>query len=78
MTISVYQVSSRYLIFRGKEKTYDITGKIFTGTDLNGQTVWLLDSRNVPIDIEFSTDSDIKGNRFTMEVAQEICGPLLS
>ncbi|XP_055341726.1 uncharacterized protein LOC129590492 isoform X2 [Paramacrobiotus metropolitanus] len=55
-----------------------IGGKVFTGTDLNGQTLWLLDSRNVPMEMEFSTDSEMKGNRFTMEIVQEICGPLLS
>ena len=52
-------------------------GKVLTGTDLNGQTLWLLDSSESPVEIEFATDSDLKGNRFTLEIAQEQCGQLL-
>ena len=72
---------NKFLPSRVSYQDYDylkIQGKVFTGTDVNGQQLWLLDSDDSPMGIEFSTDSDIRGNRFQLEITQEPCGSVFS
>lgn len=74
-------VVNKFLPSRVSHQDYDylkLQGKVFTGTDINEQQLWLLDSNDAAMEVEFSTDSEIKGNRFQLEIVQEPCESVFS